>query len=80
MKQIDDCLTRALDGKQPLKKKWAAIIHSTETHDYLFLFHYHHEVLVYNLTDDEIIREWWERPTDKRGLDAAKKWLSERRK
>lgn len=79
MKQIDECLTRALTGKRPLRKKWGAIIHSTETHNYLFLYHYHHEVLVYNLTDGGIVREWWEKPADKRGLNAAKQWLKERR-
>lgn len=75
MKQIDECLSRAFEGRRPLKKKWRAGIDEGK----LYLFHYHHLVMIYDLKTKEIKHEWWEKPTDKRGLDAAKKWLKENR-
>lgn len=83
MKQIDECLTRAFNNKEPLaSKKWKAFIGTDKkTHcRVLILFHYHHLVLRYNLDVHEVKYEWWEKPADKRGLDSAKAWLEERRK
>lgn len=80
VKQMDECLTRAFIGKEPLKsKKWKGFIRKDKSSSalYLLLYHYHHHVLTYNIKNEEILHEWWERPADKRGLDSAKKWLSE---
>lgn len=73
MKQIDECLDRAFSGKKPLKKKWRAFI----TQGVLFLYHYHHLVLVYDIDTDWIVKEWWEKQADKRGLEAAKAYLKQ---
>lgn len=74
MKQINICLNRFFNGEKPLKAKWQARRHS-EYPDLLLLFHYHHLVLVYDLNKKESLKEWWELPADKRGLDAAKEYL-----
>lgn len=76
MKQIEECLERFFYDKKPLKKKWQARSHP-ENEDIFLLFHYHHLVLVVDLSVGKILKEWWELPADKRGLDAAKKYLKE---
>lgn len=77
MKQIRECMDRAFEGKRPLAKKWKAVISNDET-NYLFLTHYHHLILVYDLDTNTILHKWWERPADKRGLDSAMKLIEER--
>lgn len=74
MKQIDECLDRFFDGRPRLKKKYQAVEHE----NCLYLFHYQHLVLVFHLHTYEFLHEWWELPTDKRGLDAAKAYLTKR--
>ena len=74
MKQIEECLERAFDRKAPLKKKWKAFIVDER---YLALYHYQHLVLFYDFETKKITREWWEKPADKRGLEAAKAFLLE---
>jgi hypothetical protein len=32
-------------------------------------------VLVYDVENKKVLKEWWELPTDKRGLNAAKEYL-----
>lgn len=88
MKQIQQCLDKAIDNKMPAaSKKWKAFrgnmiwadsedVEDKEEH--IILYHYHHLVLVYNLKTNEPIFEWYEKPTDKRGLDAAKEYLNKR--
>jgi hypothetical protein len=79
MKQIDECLDRLFDGKPPLKKKWQARIQEVYLVERcLLLYHYTHLVLAVDLDTKEIHRQWWEKPTDKRGLDAALKYLREK--
>lgn len=74
MKQIDECLERFFTGKPPLKRKWQARWYKDYPH-IMILFHYQHIILVYDTHKKEILYEWWEVPADKRGLEAAKKWL-----
>lgn len=74
MKQINDCLDRFFENKPPLKKKWLPITHDNYP-NCLILFHYHHLVLVYDLNEKKPLYQWWELPTDKRGLDAALDYL-----
>lgn len=81
MKQIDECLDRAFKGMPPLKsKKWKAFFEwdEREKRYYLFLFHYHHLILVYDLIDHEYLYEWSEKRADMRGLLAAKEYLEEK--
>lgn len=76
MKQIQECLDRFFDtNKGPLKRKWQALLNGPH---HLHLYHYHHLILVYDLENHEIQYEWWEKPADKRGLDAAKEYLERR--
>lgn len=82
MKQIDECLTKAFNNKQPpLSKKWKAFqVFQPELGGWVInLYHYHHLVLVYRVHDHHYLYEWWEKQADKRGLDSAKEWLEERR-
>lgn len=86
MKQIQDCLDRVINKQKPIdSRKWKAFrgdwiwasrepIQDKENH--IVLYHYHHLVLVYNLKTNEVVFEWWEKPADKRGLDAAKEYLN----
>lgn len=74
MKQIDECLDRFFSGMSPLKRKWQARWHKEHNH-IMILFHYQHVVLVYDTKEKKSLKEWWEVPTDKRGLDAAKEYL-----
>lgn len=80
MKQMDECLTRAFEKKPPLKnKKWKAIMEFHQRYGWvLYLYHYHHRVLVYLPYAHEYAFEWWEKPADKRGLESAKEWLEDR--
>jgi len=71
MKQIDECFDRHFAGKKPLAKKWQV----RRIEHCLFLFHYHHKVLVYDTREKRVAFQWWEKPADKRGLDAAKEYL-----
>lgn len=79
MKQIDKCLTRAFEYKNPSwSHKWKAFIQSNPDHGRILrLYHYCHLVLVYLVDDQFIFYEWWEKPADKRGLDSAKEWLEQ---
>lgn len=71
MKQIDECFDRLFAGKKPLAKKWQARSDGWR----IVLFHYHHRILIYDIKRKQAVFEWWEKPADKRGLDAAKEYL-----
>jgi hypothetical protein len=77
VKQMDECLNRAVVEKnRPLNgRKWKAFTVRSGSEEILYLYHYHHRVLIYSLDSQRVLEEWWEKPTDKRGLDAAKAWL-----
>jgi hypothetical protein len=77
MKQIDECLDRFFSNKRPLAKKWQARGVNMRR-DELRLYHYHHLVLAYDVLNNKVLYEWWEKPADKRGLESAKEWLEER--
>ncbi len=76
MKQMDVCLDRVFLELKPLpNSKWKAMI----VLDHLLLvYHYTHYVLGYDIKTHTVFHEWWERPADKRGLEAAKEYLKER--
>lgn len=74
MKQMNDCLDRFFSDQKPLKAKWQARWHKDYPH-VMILFHYQHVVLVFDTEKKTFEHEWWEVPTDKRGLDAAKEYL-----
>ena len=71
MKQVNICLDRALSGEKPLMHKYRAFIHTNR----LFLYHYQHLLLVFNLIEKKSEFTWYETPTDKRGLNAALTYL-----
>lgn len=79
MKQIDECLRKAFSGKLPTpSRKWKGFIQRNEQGGFsLHLFHYQHLILIYDLDINRVTYEWWEKRTDKRGLDSAKKWIEE---
>lgn len=79
MKQIDECLRKAFQNKSPTpSRKWKAFIQKElDGKEYLYVFHYHHLIVVYCIDTKDYTYEWWEKPTDKRGLDDIKKWLRE---
>ncbi|MEK4781026.1 hypothetical protein NST86_33200 [Bacillus sp. FSL L8-0199] len=81
MKQISDCIDRALKGLPPLEsKKWKAYLQWNEEHrtHYICLYHYQHLVLIYDTVKKSILHQWWEKPADKRGLDSAKEYIEEK--
>jgi hypothetical protein len=75
MKQIEKCLERVFQKKPPLKRKYSAAI--DQTWRLLFLRHYHHLILVFDLHEWKPIYTWWEKPADKRGYVAALRYLEE---
>ncbi|MNM57585.1 hypothetical protein D3C81_687940 [compost metagenome] len=74
MKQVEDCLNRFFENKQPLKHKLQARWHKEHNHVVL-VFHYQHLLLAYDTENKTILHQWWEVPTDKRNLEAAIKYL-----
>ncbi|CDQ41937.1 hypothetical protein [Virgibacillus salexigens] len=80
MKQITECLDRAFQNKRPLKKKWVAFLEWQQDvqRPYLYLYHYHHLILIYDPISYYSLYEWHEKKSDYRGLLAAKKYLNER--
>lgn len=76
MKQIDTVLDRFFDNKKPLKTKWIALRINENGIDYLHLYHYQHLIMIMKLDNNKITYEWYECITDKRGLNSAKKYLS----
>lgn len=80
MKQIEECMERAFNNQRPPdSKKWKGIWIDHPKHGkVMYLYHYHHLVLVYDHINHRYLYEWWELPADKRGLDSAKEYLEER--
>lgn len=79
MKQIRECVDRALKGDPPLRKKWRAQVLHVKDYPFpvLVLMHYHHLVLLYCVERSKVLYSWHELPTDKRGHDAAITYLDE---
>lgn len=65
-----------------MSKKWKAFLRwdNTKKTYFVLLYHYHHLVWVYDMFNRQELYEWWERPTDKRGLDSARIWMKARHK
>ena len=66
MKQVDQAIHRAFEGKTPIGK-CRAIVQNGE----LVFYHYHHVLLKYDLVARRPTFQWHERPTDLRILNAA---------
>jgi hypothetical protein len=82
MKQISSCLNRAFNGQAPLKSsKWKGVMRWKEEQRkyYLYLYHYQHLVLVYDVKEHYYLFWWYEKPADKRGFESAVEWLENRR-
>lgn len=77
MKQIDECLTRFVQKKRPLKKKWRAYLNGARFNPTLLLYHYEHLILEFDLTEEKVLKHWWEKAADKRGLNSAIEWLDQ---
>eukprot|EP00406_Dinophysis_acuminata_P049511 CAMPEP_0179299932 /NCGR_PEP_ID=MMETSP0797-20121207/46770_1 /TAXON_ID=47934 /ORGANISM="Dinophysis acuminata, Strain DAEP01" /LENGTH=141 /DNA_ID=CAMNT_0021009379 /DNA_START=28 /DNA_END=450 /DNA_ORIENTATION=+ len=73
-KQVDECLSRCIAGQPPLEhhKLTASLVQGQLT-----LNHYHHKILVYDMCAKKALHQWWEKPTDKRILDAALAYLDQ---
>lgn len=80
MKQMQKCLDKAFAKQKPLpSEKWKGFLRFKEEVGWvLYLFHYQHHVMTYLVDHHQYAFEWWEKPTDKRGLDSAKEYLEER--
>jgi len=70
-------LDRYFAGKRTLSRKWRAYRHP-DLENVIVVCHYHHLVLMYDLFSDRPLYTWWERPADKRGLDACLEYLKKR--
>lgn len=71
-KGVRDVIERFLNQKRPLKSKWAfQTYYDPFKGSYLVLTHYHHTLLVINPKTKLIAFQWWEKPTDLRGLQSA---------
>jgi hypothetical protein len=79
MKQVQDVLDRFFQGKPPRKHKIMVLTEAFDERTFS-LYHYHHLILVYDYVADLVLYEWWEKPTDKRILEAAKEYLHDRKK
>lgn len=79
MKQIRECIDRALRGDRPLRKKWRGQVLRVKDYPFpvLVLMHYQHLVLLYCVERSKVLYSWHELPTDKRGHDAAIDYLDE---
>lgn len=77
---MQECLDRAFNNQRPPdSKKWKGIwIEHPEYGKVLYLYHYHHVVLVYDDKNHRLLYQWWEKQADKRGLESAKEYLEAR--
>lgn len=66
-KQVDQALTRALEGRPPRGKCTALIANGQ-----LLFYHYHHLLLAYDLSTRSVTYRWHVRPTDLRVLLAVR--------
>jgi hypothetical protein len=76
MKQIEQALQRYFDKKLARPSdKWKALPTLTAPH-ILCLYHYQHPVLIYDTRTQIVIYQWFEKPTDLRGLINALEQLT----
>jgi hypothetical protein len=76
MKQIEQALQRYFDKQlhRP-SDKWK-VISTFPGHHIVRLYHYHHLVLMYDTRNQIVIYQWFEKPTDLRGLIDALEQLT----
>ena len=80
--QVDAALQRAFARAPPEGKVRAAVVAGAAGGHMLVLYLYQHEILRWRLPTAEgaapvVSKTWWEKPTDKRILDAALAALGE---
>lgn len=79
-KGVRTIVERFIYNEPPLKSKWA-MNYSTDVSGRQYLFtHYQHVLLVVNPRTKLITYQWWEKPTDLRGLQSAVLVLKEKKK
>lgn len=80
LKSVQEVFNRYFNLKKPIKSKWhiATMMDRQDGRSYLCFYHYHHLLLMYDLKDEVVRYQWWEKPTDKRGLDSALLILNQR--
>lgn len=74
-KALFDQLDRALSNRKLLKNKWTPIIKG----DYIYVYHYHHLLFVYDLKLKSVLYEGQNmilKPTDKRGITNCKRYFN----
>ena len=76
-KQVDVAVERAFAGKKSKSKKVKKCEGQIEGSTFSF-FHWGHKVLVYDLAKEQVVSQWWEKPTDKRIMRAALAALRDR--
>jgi hypothetical protein len=70
-KQLYEQIDRVLSNKTLLKNKWTPIIRN----DYIFIYHYHHLIFIYDLKLKTSLYEGQNmilKPTDIRGINNCK--------
>ena len=80
-KAVQEVFDRYFNMKKPLKSKWqiGTTLDKQDGRSYLCFYHYHHLLLMYDLKENVVRYQWWEKPTDKRGLDSALLILEQRK-
>lgn len=79
-KGVREVIERFLNKQRPLKSKWMIqTYYDAYNGQYLVFTHYHHTLLVINPKTKLIIYQWWEKPTDLRGLQSAVLVLKEKK-
>lgn len=76
MKQINNMLDRYFEGKSQLKTKWHCHNDKLNNVEVLKVYHYQHLITVIRLSDNKIIHEYYECPTDLRGLNSIKEYFN----
>ncbi len=74
MKQIEEMFGRFIVDRPRLKKKWQMGYTIHNGIPTIIFFHYHHLIAIY--TPQGLVYEWYETPTDLRGLNEIKKYMS----
>lgn len=81
LKSVQEVFDRYFSLKKPIKSKWrvTTMLDRRDGRTYICFYHYHHLLLMYDLRDGVARYQWWEKPTDKRGLDSALIILNQRK-
>lgn len=73
LKSVQVAFERYFNLQKPLKSKWQVTTYfdKRDGKTYLCFYHYQHLLLMYDFKQQRVCYTWWEKPTDKRGLDSA---------